>query len=64
MVNVMIDTNVVVMTSYSTSVSKVSTLKEKFENTLTNFFDENSYKNWYLWKSPILSQICVMRKKF
>ena len=63
MVNVMIDTNVVVMTSYSTSVSKVSTLKEKFENTLTNFFDENSYKNWYLWKSPILSQICVMRKK-
>lgn len=62
MVNVMIDTDIVVMTSYSAAESKVSTLKEKFEHTLPNF-PENSCKNWYLWKSQILTQSCVMRKK-
>ena len=62
MVNVMIDTNIVVMTNYSAAENKVSTLKEKFENTLTNF-SENSYKNCYLWESQISSQSCVMRKR-
>ena len=58
----MIDTNTVVMTSYSAAESKVSTLKEKFEHTLPNS-PEDSCKNWYLWKSQILTQSCVMRKK-
>ena len=54
MVTVMIDTYIVVVTSYSAAESKVSTLKEKFGNTPTNFA-ENSCKNCYLRKSQILS---------